>query len=223
VVFVAEAQAFGLEDVAARAATMAASSYQKSSGALPGDVKGLNYDQHRDIRFRPERALWRNTKLPFEIMFFHPGWVYEEVVAIREITPEGVKDVKFDPEAFDYGQNKLDGDGLRRLGYAGFRVHFPVNTPSYKDEVLVFLGASYFRGLGRGQRFGLSARGLAIDTAESTGEEFPRFVEFWIERPSTSAKELTIYGLLDSPRATAAYRFVVKPGVTTVLDVDARV
>ena len=224
VLFVAEAQAFGLEDVASRAATLAAASYQKSGGALPGDVKGLNYDQHRDIRFRPERALWRNTKLPFEIMFFHPGWVYEDVVAIHEITPEGIRDVKFDPEAFDYGKNKLDGDGLRRVaGYPGFRVHFPVNTPTYKDEILVFLGASYFRGLGRGQRFGLSARGLAIDTAESTGEEFPKFVEFWIERPSTNAKELTIYGLLDSPRAAAAYRFVVKPGITTVLDVDSRV
>ena len=101
VLFVAEAQAFGLEDVASRAATLAAASYQKSGGALPGDVKGLNYDQHRDIRFRPERALWRNTKLPFEIMFFHPGWVYEDVVAIHEITPEGIRDVKFDPEAFD--------------------------------------------------------------------------------------------------------------------------
>ena len=224
VLFVAEAQAFGLEDVASRAATLAAASYQKGGGALPGDVKGLNYDQHRDIRFRPERALWRNTKLPFEIMFFHPGWVYEDVVAIHEITPEGIRDVKFDPEAFDYGKNKLDGDGLRRVaGYPGFRVHFPVNTPTYKDEILVFLGASYFRGLGRGQRFGLSARGLAIDTAESTGEEFPKFVEFWIERPSTNAKELTIYGLLDSPRAAAAYRFVVKPGITTVLDVDSRV
>ena len=75
---------------------------------------------------------------------------------------------------------------------------------------------------GRASSFGLSARGLAIDTAESSGEEFPRFVEFWIERPQPGAKELTIYALLDSPRATGAYRFVLKPGVTTVLDTDAR-
>ena len=111
---------------------------------------------------------------------------------------------------------------MKGLGFAGFRVHFPVNTQAYKDEVLVFLGASYFRALGQGQQFGLSARGLAIDTAESSGEEFPRFVEFWIERPQPGAKELTIYALLDSPRATGAYRFVLKPGVTTVLDTDAR-
>ena len=77
-------------------------------------------------------------------------------------------------------------------------------------------------GPGRGQRFGLSARALAIDTAENSGEEFPRFVEFWVERPQPTAKELTIYGLLDSPRSAGAFRFVLRPGVTTALDVDAR-
>ena len=98
------------------------------------------------------------------------------------------------------------------MGFAGFRVHFPVNTPAYKDEVLVFLGASYFRGLGQGQRFGLSARGLAIDTAENSGEEFPRFVEFWIERPQPNAKELTVYALLDSPRADRGLPLRAPPG-----------
>jgi glucans biosynthesis protein len=216
------AHAFGLEDVAARAEKLAASPYQKRAGALPGSIAGLDYDQHRDIRYRPERALWRNAKLPFELMFFHPGWVYEDVVTIREVGPEGEKEIRFDPDAFDYGRNKLDHKDLSSLGYAGFRVHFAVNTPTYKDEVLVFLGASYFRGLGRGQRFGLSARALAVDTAESTGEEFPRFVEFWIERPKPNATELVVYGLLDSPRAAGAYRFLLRPGVTTALDVDAR-
>ncbi len=216
------ASAFGLDDVAAQAAKLASSGYQKPASSLPKTLKSLTYDQHRDIRFRPERALWRNTKLPFEIMFFHPGGFYEDPVAIHEIGPEGIQDLRFDPDAFDYGKNKIPPDDLKNLGFAGFRVHFPVNTPSYKDEVLVFLGASYFRGIGQGQRFGLSARALAIDTAESTGEEFPRFVEFWVERPQPTAKHLTIYGLLDSPRAAGAYRFTLKPGVTTALDVDAR-
>ena len=217
-----DAYAFSLDDVTARAAKLASAGYQKSSGALPKGIKALNYDQFRDIRFRPDRALWRNAKLPFEIMFFHPGWFYEDPVAIREVWAEGVRDIQFDSDAFDYGKNKIDREELQGLGFAGFRVHFPVNSSTYKDEVLVFLGASYFRGLGRGQRFGLSARALAVDTAENTGEEFPRFVEFWIERPQTTAKELTIYALLDSPRAAGAYRFVLRPGVTTVLDVDAR-
>jgi glucans biosynthesis protein len=222
VIATTDAHAFGFDDVTGRAEKLAAAAYQKPSAALPKSLKALDYDQYRDIRFRPDRALWRNLKLPFEIMFFHRGFFYEDPVAIREITPEGVRDVAFDADAFDYGKNKVDPQELKGLGFAGFRVHFPVNTPTYKDEVLAFLGASYFRALGRGQRFGMSARGVAIDTAESTGEEFPRFSEFWIQRPTARAKELTIYALLDSPRATGAYRFVLRPGVTTALDVEAK-
>jgi periplasmic glucans biosynthesis protein len=218
----AEARAFSLDDVAARAKTLAAAPYHKPAVSLPKTLKGIGYDQYRDIRFRPDRALWRDAKLPFELMFFHRGWLYEDPVTIHEVGPAGVREIRFDPEAFDYGKNKVERDELRGLGFAGFRAHFPLNTPAHRDEVVVFLGASYFRALGRGQRYGVSARGLAIDTAESGGEEFPRFVEFWIERPPPKAKELTIYGLLDSPRATGAYRFIVKPGVTTVLDVDGK-
>lgn len=217
-----EARAFGLDDVAVRAEKLAAAPYQKPSAGLPKAIKALSYDQYRDIRYRPERALWHNTKLPFEIMFFHRGWFYEDAVTINEVSRGGARAIPFDPDAFDYGRNTFARDELRGTGFAGFRVHFPLNTPEYRDEVLVFLGASYFRALGRGQRYGLSARALAIDTAESSGEEFPRFVEFWIERPSPTAKELTIYAMLDSPRVTGAYRFVLKPGVTTALDVDAR-
>ena len=161
------AHAFDLDDVAARAAKLAASPYQKPGATLPKAIKALDYDQFRDIRFRPERAPWQGAKLPFEIMFFHRGWFYEHPVTVHEIAEEGVRNIPFDAGAFDYGRNKINREELRGLGFAGFRVHFPVNTPSYKDEALVFLGASYFRGLGRGQRFGLSARGLAIDTAEA--------------------------------------------------------
>jgi glucans biosynthesis protein len=218
----ADARAFGLDDVAGRAEKLAAAPYQKPSVALPKAIKALTYDQYRDIRFRPERALWRNVKLPFEIMFFHRGWFYQDPVTVNEVSPEGVREISFDPDAFDYGKNKFERDELRGAGFAGFRIHFPLNSAAYRDEVLVFLGASYFRALGRGQRYGLSARALAVDTAESSGEEFPRFVEFWIERPSPAAKELTIYAMLDSPRATGAYRFILRPGVSTAIDVDAR-
>jgi periplasmic glucans biosynthesis protein len=218
----ADARAFSLDDVAGRAEKLAAAPYQKPNASLPKAIKTLTYDQYRDIRFRPERALWRNAKLPFEIMFFHRGWFYQDPVTINEVSAEGVREIAFDPDAFDYGRTKPERDELRGMGFAGFRVHFAVNTAGYRDEVLVFLGASYFRALGRGQRYGLSARALAIDTAESSGEEFPRFVEFWIERPAQTAKELTIYAMLDSPRATGAYRFVLRPGGTTAMEVDAR-
>jgi glucans biosynthesis protein len=152
-------------------------------------------------------------------MFFHEGLYYNYPVRLHEVSAAGVRDIRFDPDLFDYGTNHLDPKALRGLGYAGFRVHYAINTPKYKDEVLVFAGASYFRALGKGQRYGISARGLAIDTALMSGEEFPRFTEFWIERPDAQARELRLYALLDSPRASGAYRFVLKPGVDTVLDV----
>ena len=217
-----DARAFGLDDVTARAEKLAGAAYQKPAASLSKALKSLTYDQFRDIRFRPDRALWRTARLPFELMFFHRGFYYEEPVLIHEITPEGEREVVFDPDAFDYGKNKLERDDLPKQGFAGFRAHFPINSPGYRDEVLTFLGASYFRALGRGQRYGLSARGLAIDTAENSGEEFPRFVEFWIERPKPNAQELTVYALLDSPSAAGAYRFVLRPGVSTSLDVDVR-
>jgi glucans biosynthesis protein len=217
------AWAFDFDDVAQRARELAAAPYKRGPG-LPKELQGLDYDRYRDIRFKPERFLWRESKLPFELAFFHPGLYFDQPVRIHEVSGEGVREIRFDPEAFDYGANKLDPAKLRNLGlgFAGFRVHFPVNTPKYKDEVLAFLGASYYRALGKGQRYGASARGLAIDTALASGEEFPRFVEFWIERPVSGAKALVVYALLDSRRAAGAYRFVLRPGVDTVMDVKAR-
>jgi periplasmic glucans biosynthesis protein len=108
------------------------------------------------------------------------------------------------------------------LGFAGFRAHYPLNNPAYRDELVVFLGASYFRALGAGQLYGLSARGLAIDTVGGQGEEFPRFTEFWLVKPAAGAKTLTLFALLDSPRASGAYQFDVQPGKQTVMTVRAR-
>jgi periplasmic glucans biosynthesis protein len=221
--WITAAAAFDFNDVAQRARELAAAAYKRGPG-LPKELQSLDYDQYRDIRYRPEKFLWRGTELPFEVAFFHQGLYYDEPVRIHEIAAKRVREIPFDPDAFDYGANKLEPAKLRGLGlgFAGFRVHYPVNTPKYKDEVVAFLGASYFRALGKGQQYGASARALAIDTAAPSGEEFPRFVEFWIERPAAAADALVVYALLDSRRAAGAYRFVLRPGVETVLEVQAR-
>ena len=216
------AHAFGFEDVAKRAAALAAQSYKPPRTELPKAIKDLSYDQYRDIRFKPARSLWRSANLPFEVQLFHPGLYYDHPVRIYELVGGTAREVRFDPELFDYGKNQIDPATLRNIGFAGFRVHMALNTPKYKDEVLVFQGASYFRALGKDQRYGLSARGVAIDTALASGEEFPRFTEFWIERPDARAKEITIYALLDSQSVAGAYRFVVRPGDETVTLVKER-
>ena len=216
------AHAFGFDDVERKARALAAQPYKKVPSTLPKDWLDLDYDQYRDIRFRPDHALWRAQKLPFEVMFFHPGFHFDHPVHINEVVGTSVKEVPYSPDLFDYGKNKFGKSKVRFPGFAGFRVHYALNTPKYKDEVLVFLGASYFRALGKGQLYGLSARGLAIDTGLASGEEFPTFVEFWLVRPAHDATELTIYALLDSRRVTGAYRFILRPGVDTAIDVRER-
>jgi glucans biosynthesis protein len=222
-----QAMAFGFDDVAERARQAAARPYAPVTVKLPDELKNLDYDQYRDIRFNPQKSLWRRENLPFELAFFHLGKFQTQPVSINEIAPDGrVNHIAFDRNDFDYGKNKLTQKGWGDLGFAGFRVHYALNNPAYKDELVVFLGASYLRALGKGQHYGMSARGLGIDTVGGSGEEFPRFSEFWIERPAPQATTLVIHALLDSPRATGAYRITLRPGddknSETAIDVQAR-
>jgi glucans biosynthesis protein len=217
------AGALGLEDIAQRAKQLAASAYADPRGGVPQWLLELNYDQYRDIRFRPERALWRARDLPFTVQFFHPGFFYDRAVSIHVVSRFGaVSPVVFSPDQFDYGRNEFGSRVPQDLGYAGFRIHYPIKSTSYHDEVAAFLGASYFRAVGRDQVYGLSARGVAIDTALSSGEEFPWFREFWLVQPAPGAQEFTLYALLDSPSAAGAYRIVVAPGPQTRVDVELR-
>jgi glucans biosynthesis protein len=216
------ARAFGFDDVAEQAKLQAQRPYQVVSRKPPAELQALSYDQYRDIRFRPERALWHPENLPFELMFFHLGKFQTEPVRINEVTPRETRHIRYRSVDFDYGKNKLSPQNWGDVGFAGFRAHYPLNGGKYKDELVVFLGASYFRALGAGQRYGLSARGLAIDTVGGQGEEFPRFTEFWIVRPAANANALTVFALLDSPRASGAYQFDIRPGAETVMEVRSR-
>lgn len=220
--FATSAAAFGFEDVAREARALAAKRFQPTAQRVPRELRDISYDAYRGIRFRPDASLWRRTGSPFEIQFFHLGFNYVQPVRIAEIVDGRAVAVPFRREQFDYSKSGVNPEKLEIPGFAGFRVHYPINTPRYKDEVVVFLGASYFRALGKGQTYGLSARGLALDTGLASGEEFPQFTAFWIERPGPNAKELVIYALLESRRAAGAYRFVVRPGATTTMDVRLR-
>ncbi len=142
---------------------------------------------------------------------------------IHEITTAGVKPLPYDPAAFTFGKNKLSPQTWGDLGHGGVRFFSNLNSPSYKDELVVFTGATYFRALGMGQRYGVSARGLAVDTAGGGKEEFPRFTDFWLEKPAADAKQLTVYALMDSERMTGAYRFDITPGEQTTTQVQARI
>jgi glucans biosynthesis protein len=220
---------YGFDDVYALARSLAAQPYRAPEEQLPPLLRYLTYDEYRDIRFKPQRALWRDAHLPFQVQFFLPGFYFNRTVAINVIDDRGVHRIPFSPDLFAFGRLFAGSrDSLVQalpptLGFAGFRLHYPINTPSTEDEFAVFLGASYFRAIGKGQSYGLSARGLAIDTATPGGEEFPAFTQYWLRTPAPTAHSVTIYALLEGPSATGAYEFQVAPGEPTRMDVTAAI
>ena len=211
---------FSFEIVRELARQAAASDFDEPDERLPDYLANLGYDQYRDIRFRPEQSLWRAENLAFEIQLFHRGFLYKPRVEIAIVEHGMVRPLAFDPGQFHYGNNAFPEPVPTNLDFAGFRIHYPLNRPDYKDELAAFLGASYFRVLGAGQLYGASARGLAIDTALPSGEEFPYFRRFWIEKPAPGASFIRVWALLDSRSVTGAYQFVIQPGGASLVDVD---
>lgn len=211
--------AFGPSSVRELARALAAKSFEPPDEKLPDALKGLNYDQYRSIRFLPEHALWRSEKLPFQAQFFHRGFFYKNRVDLFEVSDGRAVPIRYRRDDFSFGAGLGQWPDVD-LGFAGFRIHAPINRPDYYDEVCVFLGASYFRAVAKGETYGLSARGLSIDTGEAKGEEFPVFKAFWLEKPAPNATSLVVHALLNSKSAVASYRFTIRPGDSTVFDVE---
>ncbi|WP_417450133.1 glucan biosynthesis protein G [Kordiimonas sp.] len=188
---------------------------------VPEALLQLDYSQYRRINYRKKAAIWGGTPTRFSVEMFAPGNLYASGVDISVVEngkafPAPVNETSFD------APSKEISSLLAKVGkLAGFRLHYPLNRADYEDEFIVFQGASYFRAVSKGQTYGLSARGLAVDVAEPTGEEFPIFRKFWIERPSSQADAIVVHALLDSPRVTGAYRFGIYPNDPTRMEVEA--
>lgn len=215
-------ESFDFSQVMRRAADLAKEPFVRDRPDLPGPLADLNYDRFRDIRFRRERALWGNSNLPFMIEFFSRGFLFKDRVKVNVIEAGQSGPYNYHPDLFDFGANAIQGDLPEDTGFAGLRILNPILREDRFDEVAVFLGASYFRAVGQGQNYGITSRGLAVDTGLSRQEEFPVFREFWIERPTPDASSIDVYALMDSDSVTGAYRFRIRPGLQTVIDVKAR-
>src|SRR3954470_20982732 len=175
-----------LDYVARRAEQRAHKPFHSPRADLPDILRAdkLDYDKYREIEFRHEKALWTADDLPFRVEFFHPGYLYEEPVHINEFTLTHVQPVRFVQDFFNYRSLKFQKQIPADTGYAGFRLLYEINEPGKWDELGAFLGASYFRLLGKGQRYGQSTRGLAIDCGETDRpEEFPIFTDWWLGKP----------------------------------------
>ncbi len=214
---------FGLEQVAARAKALADTPYVVPVSNLPDVFSKMQFADYQKIQPKHDRFEWAERRTPFRLSFYHQGMQFNTPVKINEIVDGKTQEIPYDPGRFDFADLHFDRGATDKLGWAGFRVMYPINQPGKQDEVMSVLGASYFRVIGKGQVYGLSSRGLAIDTGLPVAEEFPAFREFWIRRPEPRDRHLTFYALMDSPRATGAYEFTLVPGTDTVLGVKARI
>ena len=193
--------------------------YSAPDEKLPGPVNAMSFDQYRGVRFKKDSALWRGQGLNFQVEFLPRGFLYRPRIDIFEVQNGQALRVGYDPDLFVYEDPKLRVPD--NLGFAGFRIHYPINRPDYFDEICVFLGASYFRAVAKGQLYGLSARGFANGTGDPKGEEFALFRAFWLEKPQAGMTAIVVHALLDSPTVTGAYRFTVRPGDETIFDVES--
>ncbi len=183
--------------------------------------KNLSYDQVRDIRYREDRTLWRKEGLPFQVRFFfaagdHAG----DAVTVYQVNRDGAGPIRFSPDLFDFGPLvKLNEPDKAAGNFSGFRLYYPIDKPDRLDEVAAFQGASYFRTRAQGQIYGLSARGIAVNTLGK--ENFPAFTNFWLVEPTPNASEMKIYASLEGRDITGAYEFRVLPGAETRIHVHA--
>lgn len=210
------AAVFTYAEVCQRARILAAQTFQPATNRLSEALANLTYDELRAIRFRPEKSLWHQDGLPFQIEFFHPGGLSRDIVTIHEVNRDKVSLIPFAPDHFSYPTNHQHLAPPN--GFAGFRI---VSVRKKRDEIASFLGASYFRMVGWRQTYGTSARGLALNTTKLGAEEFPVFREFWICKPAKRDKDIKAFALMDSPSAAGAFEFVIRPGDTTVATVTA--
>lgn len=221
-VLLAGPQPFPEDHVTGLARASAAKPFKAAKVKMPDGLADLTYDQYRDIRFNMDKSIWKGEAPGFSVDLFHTGFVYTTPVDIHIVAHGEQRKLNYVPELFNFGPSVTPPKGETDLHYSGFRVRFPLNKPEYGDEFAVFQGASYFRGVAKGQIYGLSARGLAIDTGQPQGEEFPEFRAFWIRKPEPDSPSLVVYALLDSPSCTGAYRFTIRPGDETLMDVELK-
>ncbi len=198
--------------------------YDRGASTLPKSMQDFTVDEYRAIRYKPDHALWRSSNGRYELQAFHPGWLFDYPVHLFEVVDGRSHPVTFTSADFDY-RPPLDAshfEGFALPGVGGFRLHYPLNRPDYRDELITFLGNSYFRALGRNSVYGLSARGIALNTASDTEEEFPDFTAFYLERPTEQTRTMRVWAALEGPSLTGAYAFEITPGADTVVDVTAR-
>ncbi len=220
-----EAEPFSFDMLKAQAKSLAAQAYVSNKQTLPPTLANMTPQQFNAIGYDANHSLWNDLNGQLDVQFFHVGMGFRTPVRMYSVDADRkqAREVHFHPPLFNYQNTTVDTSQLKGdLGFAGFKLFKAPNLE--RHDVVSFLGASYFRAVDATGQYGLSARGLAIDTYAKKQEEFPDFTKFWFETPSKDSTRFVVYALLDSPSATGAYRFDIDcQAERVVMDIDAHI
>ena len=208
-----QTQRFDFSILQSMAHDLAQTAWRGAPRPLPDTLATMTPQAYNSIQYDAEKSLWHNVEnRQLDAQFFHMGMGFRRRVRMFSVDPAThlAREIHFRPELFKYNDAGVDTkqlEGQSDLGFAGFRV-FKAPELARRD-VVSFLGASYFRAVDDTYQYGLSARGLAIDTYTDSKEEFPDFTAFWFDTVKPGATTFTVYALLDSASITGAYKFTI--------------
>ncbi|HEY6880878.1 MAG TPA: glucan biosynthesis protein D [Polyangiales bacterium] len=212
---------FSFELLCARAQELAARPYRPPYRPAPDVVGKIDYETHGKIHYQVEQALNVRGPSVYPTTFFHLGSFFPKSIKMHTLQAGQAREILYSPRYFSMPADSPARRLPKDSGFAGFHVHEAKSRSDWKTQDWVaFLGASYFRAIGALNQYGLSARGVAIDTTAEGGEEFPDFTEFFIESPERAAEPVLIYALLDGPSISGAYRFACERTAGVTMDVE---
>ncbi|MDR2349084.1 MAG: glucan biosynthesis protein, partial [Deltaproteobacteria bacterium] len=219
----AEGPGFDFELLETMAKTKAREPFVPKS---PGEnlFSGLDEETWRSISHDPRHWLWSGNDGSFELSLFHPGFIYDQSVAINVLEGGKARRLEYDAEWFLFPDPALKEEAQRRSpGFAGFALRFPRNESRTKTETVIFLGANHFQAAARHSGFGETARAIAINPALPEGEEFAWFREFWLAEPEEGETGMVVLALLESQSLVGAYEFRINPGSSMSMGVRASI
>ena len=214
-----DGQPFSFDALVAHARTLAGQPYTPPPDHYEKLLDDLGYESFMGIDTRKEAALWSNSDTPVRVEFFHLDQNAREPVDIHVVEDGRSRHIAYDADLFSYEDPELAERLPDDLGFAGFRL---VDRSGDELEWLAFKGASYFRSPGGLNQYGLSARGISVDTGYGEQEAFPRFSAYWLIKPAPGDREITICALLEGEALTGAYRLRVRRPGNVIMDIESR-
>ena len=214
-------RAFSYEILKREAQRLVNLPYRKPVRPAPEITEQIDYEKWGQITSNTDYALFAETAGRFPIEFFHLGRFFQKAVHLHVVADGESAEVLYDARYFNMPADSVAHQLPQGAGFAGFRIQESKDGALdwKKNDWVAFLGASYFRAIGELRQYGLSARGVALDTWQAgVNEEFPDFTHFYLG-PET-ADGVILHALLEGPSIVGAYRFLMTRAKGVVMDID---